>query len=136
MGPPRWLLMEKPLIIVMEPDVMLRHPVSEYLRECGYRVLEAVSATEVRDVLSVRDVSLVLASAGEEASDEFQLSNWMRLHHPHIEVVLAGTIDATVRKAGDLCENRPFVAKPYDHQLVADRIKRLIAGRKLVPATG
>jgi hypothetical protein len=33
------------------------------------------------------------------------------------------------RAAGKLCADGPMLIKPYDHQIVLDRIKRLLATR-------
>lgn len=40
--------MEKPVIIVMELDVVVRHPLAEYLRECGCKVVEAERGRSAR----------------------------------------------------------------------------------------
>jgi CheY-like chemotaxis protein len=31
-------------ILVVEDDVLVRMPISQYLRDCGYRVIEAANA--------------------------------------------------------------------------------------------
>jgi CheY-like chemotaxis protein len=33
-------------ILVVEDDVLIRMPIAQYLRDCSYRVVEAVSADE------------------------------------------------------------------------------------------
>ena len=62
-----------PCILLVERDVIVRTPLAEYLRECGYRVLEAVTAAEARTLLAAaNDITLVLAEGdeGRRASPE------------------------------------------------------------------
>jgi DNA-binding response OmpR family regulator len=39
-------------ILVVERDILVRQPLAQYLRDCGYRVLEAVNAVEARGAVS------------------------------------------------------------------------------------
>lgn len=49
--------------MIIEHDALVRHPLAEYLRDCGYRVLEAVNYKEARALLDQAslDVEVVLA---------------------------------------------------------------------------
>ncbi|HLW91533.1 MAG TPA: response regulator [Roseiarcus sp.] len=108
----------------------IRHPLAEYLRQCGYQVYEATDADEARKIIAERfeEVYVVLV-ANAPGESGFALATWVRKEHPHIKVVLAGTVTAAAEKAGDLCEEGPKLSKPYDHQLVLNYIRRLIAAR-------
>jgi DNA-binding NtrC family response regulator len=109
---------------------MVRNPLAEYLRDCGYRVLEAVNAAEARKLLSAADdISLVLADGDVPEGGGFLLQAWIRENYPRIEVVLAGSISRAVEKAGDICKDGPAVSKHYHHQSVLDTIRRLLAAR-------
>ncbi len=103
---------------------------SEYLRHCGYRVVEAASGEEALTVLKDADlhVDVTLAEVALRGDiDGFQLAAWIRSRRPHISVILAGTPKRAAKAAGDLCEDGPMMAKPYDPQLVVERIKRLMS---------
>ena len=103
---------------------------AEYLRECGYRVLEAVNAAEARQLLgSVADVSLVLAEGDAPDDGSLLLRAWIRENCPDIDVILAGSVGRAVEKAGDICKDGPAASKPYHHQFVLDTIRRLLASR-------
>lgn len=119
-------------ILLVESDVLIRRPLAEYLRECGFRVIEAHDAHEARQVLTngAAKVHIVLADIDHQAGSGFALAGWIRTDHPEIQVLLAGTIAKATEKAGDLCDQGPHVSKPYDHQLVLDRIKRSLAARE------
>ena len=50
----------RPCILLVECDIVVRSPLAEYLRECGYRVLEAVNTIEARELLgSLRPIAIV-----------------------------------------------------------------------------
>lgn len=123
-----------PCVLIGDADILVRHPLAEYLRECGYRVVQASNADEARTLLTqcrrgfVIDVVLVDVNApgGENA---FALATWIRASNSRVQVILAGTVDAAAEKAGDLCEDGPALSKPYDHQLLLERIRRLLAAR-------
>jgi hypothetical protein len=59
----------------------------------------------------------------------FALAVWIRANWPRIKVLLAGSAATEAAEAGDLCEEGPRLAKPYDQQILLDRIKRSLVGR-------
>jgi DNA-binding NtrC family response regulator len=119
-------------VIVVDGDVLIRLAISEYLRHCGYRVLEAVSADEAITILrkdNIR-VDVVLTDVQTTGSmDGFGLSQWVRKNRPGVDVLLAGTPKRAVDAASGLCESGPMLGKPYDPQIVHDGIKKLLAAR-------
>jgi CheY-like chemotaxis protein len=118
-------------ILVVEDDVLVRMPIAQYLRGCGYKVIEAVSADEAMAVLLHREtvVDVVFSDIEMPGSiDGFGLAKWIREHRPGLDVVLAGTIPRTVESAKELCE-AGTVPKPYEEQVV-HHIRRLLAARK------
>jgi DNA-binding NtrC family response regulator len=123
---------DRETVLLVEPDVLVRAPLTEYLRRCGYRVFEAVNADEASLVLDHAKfrVNVVLTTVEMPGSmNGFQLSHWVRLRHPEIEVILAGTVRGAVDAAADLCEAGPRLTKPYDAQVVVRRIKQALAAR-------
>jgi hypothetical protein len=42
----------------------------------------------------------------------------------------AGSLEKAVEKAGSLCNEGPALAKPWDHRLVLDHIRRTLAQRQ------
>lgn len=118
-------------ILLVEADVLVRHPLAEYLRACGFRVLEATSTDEARQVLEEGKlrIDVVLADA-DGSGDAFALSSWIRRSHRDVQVILAGSHARAAESAGELCEEGPTHAKPYDHRLLLDQIRRLIAARE------
>jgi DNA-binding NtrC family response regulator len=119
-----------PCVLLVERDIIVRSPLAEYLRECGYRVLEAVNTIEARQLLSEADaINLVLADADAPEDGGFVLRAWIRENYPTIEVILAGSVEKAVEKAGDICRDGPAISKPYHHQFVLDAIQSRLAAR-------
>jgi DNA-binding NtrC family response regulator len=120
----------KQCVLIVEAEVLIRQPLAEYLRECGYFVVEAVNDEEARQFLTegVVEVDVVLSDV-DIPGGGFALKSWAREHCPDTHVILAGTVVSAAEKAGDLCEEGPTLKKPYEHKFVLDRIRRLLAAR-------
>jgi|SRR5579859_5209166 len=119
-------------VLVVDADVLVRLTISAYLRDCGYRVVEAATAEEAQTVLLQTELTIeaVLADADLPGpTDGFALSRWIRDHRQGMKVLLAGTPARAAERAADLCEQGPDLARPYEPQLVVDRIRRLLAER-------
>ena len=121
---------ERPGLLIVEADVLARHPLAQYLRECGYRVFEAASLAEAQLLLDQPDTAIDVALAdASQGSEGFTLASWIRKHHPTVQVTLASSVSNTTEKAANLCEEGPAVDKPYQHQFVLQTIRRLVAAR-------
>ena len=121
-----------PGVLVVDADVLVRHVIAEYLRHCGYRVVEAASTDEAESLLATGEVSVdvVLADAqAPGARTGFGFARWMREAYPDLDVVLAGAPSQAAEQAATLCEEGPHLSRPYEPQHVVDYIKRLRAAR-------
>jgi CheY-like chemotaxis protein len=117
-------------ILVVEPDVLVRMVISDYLRECGYKVFEAIGSEEVMAILKTDSkVDAVLAEVKLEGMDGFELAHWIRSNCPEIEVILTSGPVKAAEKAGDLCDEGP-VDKPYHPQQIVRRLKILFERRR------
>jgi DNA-binding response OmpR family regulator len=122
-------------VLLVEDEVLIRLPIAEYLRHCGYRVLEAANADEGLTILQKADVrvDVVLSDIEMPGSiDGFGLAQWVRANRPGMDVVLVGTPQRAANAAAGLCESGPTLMKPYEPQAVHDRIKQLLAARDRV----
>ena len=120
-------------VLVVDDEVLVRMVIAGYLRDCGYRVIEAASAEEARVVIeqdeeeAVKVVLSGVATGGDQGG--FALAQWIRRRRLGCQVVLAGSPARAAQAAGDICEQGPMLGKPYEPQLVLDRIRRLMARR-------
>lgn len=120
-------------ILIVESDILVRSEIARFLRSCGYTVVEATSSDEALTILQkgVATLHCVMADVDDQGqSNGFHVAQWVRANRPEIDVILTGTTENTVEEAGELCEDGPVLKKPYDTQMLLDRIKQLIANRQ------
>ena len=70
--------------MVVEPDVLVRMTIADYLRECGYRVVEAITAEEALNFLTagVKVDTMLSAVKLQGAMDGFALAQRIRKVSP------------------------------------------------------
>lgn len=119
-------------VLVVEDEVLLRLIIADYLRDCGFRVIEAADADEAVVVLKPATLAVDVMFSDIEmpgSMDCFGVAQWTRANRPGVNVVLTGSVPRAVDAATDLCETEGTVPKPYEPQTVHDRIRRLLAAR-------
>jgi CheY-like chemotaxis protein len=119
-------------VLVVDDEVIARTVISEYLRHCGYRVIEAANSDEALAVLQHAEVRVDVVLCGMSkagAASGFALAQWIRQHKSDTDIILAGSHARAATAAGELCDSGPNLAKPYEPQVVIDRIKQLLAQR-------
>jgi DNA-binding response OmpR family regulator len=116
-------------ILVIEPDVLVRMVICDYLRDCGYRVIEGVVGGDVWAVLEAgRRVDLVMIDVNAAAGG-FSVASRIRQTRRDIDVILTSGVSAAVEECHDLCEEGP-IKKPYEPRDVEARIKILLERRR------
>jgi DNA-binding NtrC family response regulator len=123
-------------VLLVQDAVLVRMAIAGYLRNCGYRVIEAATSDEALVVLDQADIKIDILFSDAEvggALDAFALGQRVRKHHPSIKVVMAGSPKGASAAAGRLCEEGPHLRKPYDPQLIEDYIRRLLALQSTEP---
>jgi DNA-binding response OmpR family regulator len=122
----------KPSILLVERDVLVRTPLAAYLRECGYIVIESGSGEEAMLVLQQQQlrVDVLLTDADLPGPlDVFSLVQKARASRADVRTLIAATPERAAALAGKLCDDDPLLSKPYASQRVADRIRQLLAFR-------
>jgi DNA-binding NtrC family response regulator len=117
-------------VLVVEHDILVRQPLAQYLRDCGYRALEATTPAEAHEALARPDarIDVVLVGVhGVPSETGFVLASWIRQNQPHVKVLIGGTIAKVLQLAGDLCDEEG--PAPVDHRAVLDHIRRMLAAR-------
>jgi DNA-binding NtrC family response regulator len=119
-------------LLVADSDVLVRHVIADYLRSCGYIVIEAASFEEALAVMEDDRLAPPLALCDADLAgggNGFALRVRLASVRPDAKVILAGNAAAAAKAAGDLCDEGPHLARPYDPQLVVERIRRHLATR-------
>ena len=120
-------------VLVVDDDVLIRMAIADYLRSCGFRVFEAANGDEAVQIMTEPDIAIDIVLSDVEMSGSMQgfaLANWVRANRPDLPIILAGSASRAPKKAADLCEDGPMLAKPYEPGIVVDWIKRQLAARK------
>ena len=120
---------QSPTVLVVEDDVLVRLPVAEFLRDCGYRVIETSNAAEAKSVLMSREpVELVFSDVnmpGEMSG--FDLVTWIRQQYPDIRIILtSGAPDMIAEAPLHNQSHELFLAKPYTCVTLEKSIKKLL----------
>jgi CheY-like chemotaxis protein len=118
-------------VLVVEDEIFVRMVISDYLRSCGYKVVEAANADEALVVLQHIEITVDVVFSDIEMPGSmggFELAKWLRTHRPEVEVILTGNVPRAAEAASELCESGPL-PKPYEPQMAADRIRQLMALR-------
>lgn len=119
-------------VLIVEPQLPVRHAVAEYLRQCGYKVYEAFNTDEALVLLSKTDVTVdvVVADISSHAAvDGFGLSQWIKAERPRTRVLLASSLQKVTEYAGNLCDEGLKLSRPYHPQTLHEEIKRQLAAK-------
>ena len=117
-----------PTVLVVEDEVLVRMVVSDYLRDCAFHVVEAGSGDEAIQILEAGiEVDIVFSDVHMPGEiDGFALSQWVRRERPGVKVILTSGVARSAKAAGDLCEEGPLLAKPYNHRDLERHIRSLL----------
>lgn len=119
---PHWL-------IVADSEVIVRNVLSDYLRHCGYKVIDAASTDEVIAILETGTArnSAILSDAELGGTlNPFALRLMVQQRWPAIKFLLVGNVIAAASAAGELCDAGPHPKRPYDPEAVLAYIARLL----------
>jgi len=112
-------------ILVVEDEILIRSAVAEFLRNVGYKVIEAADAGEAVAIFaSGTQIDLVFSDINMPGPmDGIGLVRWIADHHPSIQVILTSAI-SHARSAGEIGVD--FLRKPYRLTEAARRIGSLL----------
>ena len=117
-------------VLVVEDEVLIRLMIAEYLREFGYRVLEARNGEEAKRILcNGNDVGVVFSDVRMPGSvDGLALARWISSNKPEIGVLLTSAYVAPAEVAETGAAARALLRKPYTPNEVLQRIRGLTGG--------
>jgi DNA-binding response OmpR family regulator len=116
-------------VLVVDGDILVRHAIADYLRQCGFVVIEAATTDEAETVFGETLPAVVAVLCDAEATGKrnaFRFRTWVLEQGRVVNFLLAGNIEAAARKAAELCEQGHYLARPYDPQSVVEYIRRLL----------
>lgn len=116
------------VLVVVDDDLLVREPISDYLREVGYEVLEAGDAHQAIDLVDhAAHVDLVFSDVRMPGElDGVGLARWVRSHRPELPVLLTSGYDAGGWLGNELGQEVRLIQKPYTQDQVLRQIRRLL----------
>jgi CheY-like chemotaxis protein len=115
-------------VLVVEDEQMVRMPIVEYLRDCGYNVVEAGDANEAIAATDAdASVSVVFTDVRMPGKmDGFGLAEWFRRHHPDVPVLLTSGYSGACGQSSGAAPGNQFIEKPYSQKQVEQCIAALL----------
>lgn len=114
-------------ILLVDDDVVIRLAVAEFLRGCGFVVLEASGSKEARTILLAGPAIDILLSDAQLVGEDsgFALAQWVRRHRTAVKVLLTATTANKIESAASLCTHSPG----YDAKSLQTRIRSMMSER-------
>jgi CheY-like chemotaxis protein len=129
---------QAPTVLVVDDEPVICMLASDYLRDAGYRTLEAHNAQQAIDLLEKgqhvdvlekgQHVDVVFSDVQMPGMDGFELQRWLRQHRPRVRVLLASGVENIKAAGGYMGPPHWLVFKPYDMASLEQRIRDLIRG--------
>jgi CheY-like chemotaxis protein len=112
-------------ILVVEDDILTRMAAADYLRDSGYRILEAGTGDEARTLLRANEpIEVVFSDVNMPGLDGLSLALWIDREFPDVKVVLTSgdPVNAAAARAVAI-----FLAKPYNFAELSRIMKELLS---------
>lgn len=114
-----------PTVLVVEDEEGVRICATEFLRDCGYHVVEAGTVAEAKEILLRGPVDLVFSDINMPNRETgFALEKWIRGHFPGTKVLLTSGVPQAAEDTRGLLE--PLIPKPYRLSALQQRIERVL----------
>jgi CheY-like chemotaxis protein len=120
----------KPVVLVVEDEVLLRMNAVDMIEAAGFDVLEASNADEAIEILEARqDVRVMFTDIQLGGSmDGLKLAAAVRGRWPPIKIVAtSGHVNV---QANDLPDGGRFLPKPYSSSQIAATLREMVASEK------
>ena len=118
-----------PTVLVVDDEPVICTLASEYLRDAGYRTIEANTAQQAIDLLEKgARVDVVFSDIQMPGMDGFELQRWLRQHQPRVRVLRSSGVENVKAAGGYMGPPRWIIFKPYDMADLEKRIRDLTHG--------
>jgi len=119
------LAVDRPTVLIVEDEVLIRLMVADELRTAGLQVLEASNADEAWTILeSTLPVQLLFTDIHMRGRmDGFELARLVRERYPSLKVVVTSSREPA-SGIGGVAD--AFIGKPYDLGAVVQQVQTLL----------
>jgi DNA-binding NtrC family response regulator len=118
---------ERPAVLLVEDEFLIRVHAAEVIREAGFEVIEAINADEAIVILETRrDIRVLFTDIQMPGSmDGLKLAHAVRHRWPPVHII--ATSGHQTVKEGDLPAGSLFFAKPYSPDRIVHTVHALTA---------
>jgi DNA-binding NtrC family response regulator len=117
-------------VMVVEDEMLVRMALADYLKDCGFGVIEAANADEAVAMIAEPTVSVDLVFTDVRmpgTMDGFGLANWLREHRKNLPVILTSGDVGPKNIDQKVLPGEAFFPKPYRLENVAAKIAQTLA---------
>lgn len=115
----------RPVVLLVEDEMLLRMYAADVLEECGYDVLEATGALAALAILAEHRVDLLFTDIDlGDGPDGLTLARLVRDMRPDLPVIYASARPGLT--AGEAVAKADFLSKPYGARQVEKAVARLL----------
>lgn len=119
--------------MVIDDDEVVRHLMDDYFSQHGFRVHQAASAGEARQLLAGSRPDLVFVDVGLPGEDGLSLARHIREQFDLPIVMVSGAGDALDRIIGLEIGADDYVTKPFEPRELLARVKGILRRYQRVP---
>jgi CheY-like chemotaxis protein len=120
---------QRPIVLVVEDEALIRMLATDILSEAGFDVLEAAHGKAALDVLESRpDVGMLFSDVDMPLLDGFALARLVAVRWPHVPILI--TSGKTAPLCGDMPASARFLPKPYYPAILVREINDLLGNRQ------
>ena len=118
----------KPTLLVVEDEILVRMSIADYLRNKGYRVLEASNAGEALAVFAAGEpIELVFSDINMPGRmNGSALAQWIRQFFPDVKILLTSSDTSLANDPSTPGDDASFIKKPYVHEALLVQIRRML----------
>ncbi|MBZ5507779.1 MAG: PAS domain-containing protein [Acidobacteriia bacterium] len=116
-------------ILIVEDEPSLRALLADYVRESGYRILEAASATEAIEVVRNEKLDLLITDIVMPGGSGQDLASTLSLSHAGLRIIfMSGYADNVALQEAASQPGVFFVPKPFTLKHMLEKIREALGG--------
>jgi DNA-binding response OmpR family regulator len=112
----------RPLILIVDDELLIRESLADYLTDCGYETLTAAAGEEALELYETRNVAAMVTDLCLGGSDGLVLINALRERGETVPIIVmsGGALELARKLGADATLTKPF--RPYALEQVLEKL--------------